>query len=133
MQRSGTVYTLVFMLVVCFVFSLLVSTSAYVLRPRQERNVVLDRRQNVLSVSGLVDSGQVLSADEIQAMFEKNIRVRIIDLETGEYVDDVDPDYSMVKAVKKDETIDLATVVETSGYGDRARATAHCAQGGGKI
>ena len=105
MQRSGTVYTLVFMLLVCAVFSLLVSGSAVLLRPRQELNVKLDRQRNVLSVSGLVDAGQSLSRDEVQAMFENNINVRIVDLETGEYAEDAVPDlYSMVAAVKKTET-----------------------------
>ncbi len=102
MQRSGTAYTLIFMLLVCFVFSLLVATSAVMLRPRQDLNVELDRQRNVLSVSGLVEPGQSLSADEIQAMFANNIKVRVVDLETGEYADDAVPEtYSMVAAVKK--------------------------------
>jgi Na+-transporting NADH:ubiquinone oxidoreductase subunit C len=105
MQRSGTAYTLVFMLLVCVVFSTLVSGSAYILRPRQELNVKLDRHRNVLSVSGLLEPGQSLSADEVQVMFENNIKVRIVDLETGQYADDVDPEsYNMVQAVKKTET-----------------------------
>jgi len=87
MQHS-TLYTLVFAAVVCLVCSVLVSGSAVALRARQERNALLDKQKNVLTVAGLLESGEKLSADAAQERFDKSIRVRLVELRTGEYPSD---------------------------------------------
>lgn len=69
---------------VCLVCSLLVSAAAVSLRPRQMRNMLLDRRTNIVRAAGLLhpDIG-------IEEQYER-IRARVVDLSTGEYVD-LDP------------------------------------------
>ncbi len=99
MQRSGTLYTLVFATVVCAVCSVFVSGARVALGARQERNVLLDRQKNVLAVSGLIKPEESLSADEIQKRFEDNLSLRFIDLQTGQYVEEgVPTGYDPVKA-----------------------------------
>jgi len=99
MQRSSTTYTLGFAGAVCAVCSILVSGAAVALKQRQDRNVVLDRQLKVLDVTGLWSPGEKLSAAEAQKRFDENIRIRIVDLATGEYADkDVTEPYDPVKA-----------------------------------
>jgi len=65
--------------VVC---SLLVSVTAIGLNDRKEANRELDRKRNILAVAGLYD--EAVPVDEAFAAIE----TRVIDLETGEYVED---------------------------------------------
>ncbi|MCP4645429.1 MAG: Na(+)-translocating NADH-quinone reductase subunit C [bacterium] len=99
MQRSGTLYTLVFAAVVCVACSVLVCGAAVALRNRQEANVILDRQTQVLLVSGLVDRGDKPKSNRIQELFDANIEVHAVNLETGAYADDdVQQPFDMVKA-----------------------------------
>lgn len=103
MRLNDTVYTFLFAGAVCLICSLLVSTSAVMLRSRQDANKLLDRQQKVLAVSGLVEEGASLPAREVQERFAKNIEPRIVHLETGEYVpeDEIDPaTFDQLKATK---------------------------------
>jgi Na+-transporting NADH:ubiquinone oxidoreductase subunit C len=107
MQRSGTLYTIFFAAIICAIFSVLVAGSAVTLAERQERNALLYKQQNVLSVSGLIEPGKRLTPDEITERYENNIELRIVNLETGEYVDadEVDPaTYDQREATKNPET-----------------------------
>ncbi len=87
----SNLYTVVFAGVLCFVCALLVSTSAVGLRERQTVNALIDQRQKVLKVVGLVYPEDRPSREEVNALFASNLQARIVRLETGEYVEDVDP------------------------------------------
>ncbi len=83
--------TLLVAIGLCLVCSILVSLSAVALRPMQKANKELDQKQNVLRAAGLLPSDALVDAQgrdvaEIFASFE----ARIVDLDTGEYVDGVD-------------------------------------------
>ncbi len=84
MQRSGSLYTLGFAGAVCVVCAVLVSSSAYFLRVPQERNKLLDRQRQVLSVAGLLDSGASLPAGDVQKLFDESIEKRFVNIDTGE-------------------------------------------------
>jgi len=84
-------HTVVFTTVLCLVFSLLVSAVSVSLRDRQEENRRLDRIKNVLAVAGAIAPGERLPREEIQRRFAERIEPRIVDLETGRYVDAADP------------------------------------------
>jgi len=84
MQRSGSLYTLGFAGAMCVICAVLVSSSAYFLRGPQERNKVLDRQRQVLSVAGLMKSGEDLSAEQVQQRFEESIEKRFVNIETGQ-------------------------------------------------
>jgi len=101
MRHYSNAYVIGFATAVCLVCSIVVSTSAVVLRDRQERNKVLDRQTKVLVVAGLLDEGQKATPEEIEQLFDNNIVSKIVDLESGEY--DLDADaasYDQRKATK---------------------------------
>ena len=76
--------TIMVALILSFVFSVVVSTAAVVLKPIQIENRNLDMKANVLAVAGLLEPGA--SAEEIEETF-KLFEVRLVDFETGEYVE----------------------------------------------
>lgn len=73
---------------VCIFCSIFVAGSAVGLKDRQEANKVLDRQKNVLAVAGKLPDDP--SAENVRAAFEGNMRARVVDMDTGEYVEDVD-------------------------------------------
>ena len=89
MGRSNG-YIIGFAAAVCLVCSIFVSGLAVALKPQQEQNKVLDRQVKVLTVVGLLDEGSTASPAEIQKLFDENIKAKVVDLESGEYVDNID-------------------------------------------
>ena len=67
--------------VICSAF---VATSAVTLRPLQETNKDLDRKKNILEAAGLYEKGQ-----SIEEQFKK-FEIQVVDLQTGEFKDDID-------------------------------------------
>lgn len=86
----STRHTVLFTLLLCIVFSLAVSAVSVALRDRQEQNRRIYRIRNVLEVAGLLERGERPSRDEIVRRFEANIEPRLVDFETGHYVEDAD-------------------------------------------
>lgn len=79
----------------CLVCSVLVSGTAVSLKERQLRNADLDMKKNVLSAAGLLDADT-----DVTATFEKFDTI-LVDLETGELVEDMDAKtFDQVKAQK---------------------------------
>ncbi len=85
-RLDSTKYTVIFATVVCVVCALLVSVAAVSLQPRQAANARLYMEKNVLLAAGLAQPGADLSEQEVKAIFEKRIRTRLVDFETGELV-----------------------------------------------
>ena len=85
-KLDSTRYTFLFATVVCVVCALLIAVSAVGLRERQETNALLYRQKNVLLAAGLVKPGEDLSAKELVRVFDENIRIRLVDIATGELV-----------------------------------------------
>jgi Na+-transporting NADH:ubiquinone oxidoreductase subunit C len=83
-RTDSTRYTFLFAAAVCVACALLVSVAAVGLRERQETNARLYRQKNVLLAAGLVKPGQDLPDRDLLAIFDKNIRIRLVDLKTGE-------------------------------------------------
>lgn len=79
-------YVLGFALVLCIICSALVSSTAVALKERQDANKELDQRRQVIRVAGLAGAGDALPKEEVDTLFE-NIQGRVIDRETGEYLD----------------------------------------------
>ena len=94
-------YTILFAAAVCLVCSLFVATTSVTLRSRVEENVLLDQREKVLSVAGMITPGKDLSREEINELFESNLVPKVVDLRSGVYADDVAPAaYDQRKAAK---------------------------------
>lgn len=88
MQRDSVPFTIGVAVVLCIVCSVLVSAAAVLLRPMQITNRKLEKQRNVLLAAGLLEPGQG-DKDTIREAFQQ-VRTRVVDLETGEYVDPED-------------------------------------------
>jgi Na+-transporting NADH:ubiquinone oxidoreductase subunit C len=82
MQRDGILNTLIVATVLCLVCALLVSGAAIQLKERQDRNVELFRKRNVLQVAGM-DMDAIDKAGGVAKAFDALVEDQIIDLESG--------------------------------------------------
>ena len=99
-MSHSTAYIFGFATAVCVVCSIFVAGSAVALKDRQEANKLLDRQKNVLSVSGHMPDDP--SAEAIRSAYDEYIRPRVVALETGEYVDDIDATTFDQRAARND-------------------------------
>ncbi|MGH0034082.1 MAG: Na(+)-translocating NADH-quinone reductase subunit C [Myxococcota bacterium] len=86
-MEHSTRHTVIFTTVLCVAFSLIVSTVSVALKDRQVENKRLDKIKNVLTVAGLMEPGENLTRDELNRRFETRLEPRLVDLETGAYVE----------------------------------------------
>ncbi len=112
--------TLSVALALCLVCSVLVSGAAVILKPLQDQNKALDKKKNILEIAGLMEQGK--SIDEL---FSK-IEARVIDMQTGEYVTDIDAaSYDQRKASNDPKrNITLTAEEDIAGIKRRAKYTA---------
>lgn len=83
----------------CLVCAVLVAFAAVALKPLQINNKELDMKKNILDVAGLLEEGS-----DIDAAFAEKIEAKIVDLQTGEYIDSINAgDYDQRKAAKDPE------------------------------
>lgn len=81
-ETMGKTITVAFLL--CIVCSIIVAGSVVTLKPIQQENKALNLKANILAAAGLLPAGA--TKEEIEAQFKK-IDARLVDLDTGEYVD----------------------------------------------
>ena len=80
----------------CLVCAVLVSFAAVALKPLQVDNKAADMKKNILDVAGLLEEGA-----DINAAFSDKIEAKLVDLETGDYVEGINADeYDQRKAAK---------------------------------
>jgi Na+-transporting NADH:ubiquinone oxidoreductase subunit C len=91
MQQHSNAYIIGFAAVVCLACSIVVSTSAVALRPRQDQNKKLDRQKQVLTVAGLIEPDQQVDASQVLTLFDEYIVARVVELSTGVYDESEDP------------------------------------------
>ncbi len=72
-------------LLLCLFCSVIVSGAAVLLRPAQLANKALDRKTNILAAAGIDTADK--NIDELFSQFS----IRVVDLETGLYNDEIDP------------------------------------------
>ncbi len=95
-MRNDTIgKTILVAVLLCVVCSVLVSTAAVRLKSLQTENKEAFTRTNILKAAGLLEEGK--SIDELFS----NIEVKYVDLETGEFYNDLEPGtFDPRKAVK---------------------------------
>ena len=98
----STRYTVLFAGAVCIVCSIFVSGSAVLLKEQQLDNALLDRQSKVLGVAGLATPDEKLSPADIRSRFESGIVPVIVDLQSGDVVEDADPKTFDQKKVQRD-------------------------------
>lgn len=78
---------------VCLVCSVFVSSAAVILKPRQEANALLFKQQNILLAAKLIEANEKPTIDQAGAFFKDGkIGAIVVDLETGDILDDVKAD-----------------------------------------
>ena len=88
--------TIAIAVALCLVCAVLVSFAAVALKPLQVGNKAADMKKNILEVAGLLEEGANINKE-----FSDKIEAKIVDLETGEYVESVNADeYDQRKAAK---------------------------------
>ena len=102
-MQHNTTYTLLFAAAVCGVCSVFVSGAAVSLKDKQVANALLDKQKKVLGVTGLLKAGETPSAEQVQEIFAKSIRPKIINLKTGDYVEGDPNTFDQLKASKDPE------------------------------
>ncbi|WP_019867000.1 Na(+)-translocating NADH-quinone reductase subunit C [Methylovulum miyakonense] len=88
--------TIAIALSLCLVCAVFVAFAAVALKPLQINNKELDMKKNILDVAGLLEPGS-----DIDAAFAEKIEPKIVDLESGEYIDSINAaEYDQRKAAK---------------------------------
>jgi len=83
MQRNTLIYAVLFATAVCVVCAVVVSAAAVTLKERQQQNIELDRKKNVLLAAGIVKAGEKPSRAEVETQFG-TIDAVAVDLRTGQ-------------------------------------------------
>lgn len=115
-NKDSTTNILVVAVTLCLVCSVIVSTAAVKLKPTQEQNKILDQKINILKVSGLWEED-----GNIDELFS-SIETRIVDINSGEFVGDIDAEsYDQRKAAKNaDLSISLDSDIDKANINRRA-------------
>ena len=104
-DRDSISNTLTIAIGLSLVCSIIVSSAAIVLKPKQAENEELFRQQIILDVAGLMEPG-----GDIGQLFEA-IEPRTVDLETGTYSDEGDPELNVT----------IPDELDIAGIGQRPR------------
>lgn len=117
LPNDSVAKTLIVAIGLCLVCSVIVSTTAVALKPLQLRNAVLARQIEILRVAGLMEEG-----GDVDVLFEQ-VEVRVVNLDTGEFVDDIDgATYDQRKAAKDPSMSDaISPDADVAGIQRRAR------------
>ena len=76
---SEQIKSIAFTALIALVCSLLLTGAATGLKDRKMRNVAVDRQKNILQSVGLVAPGQPLDAEQIERLYQANIRCFAVD------------------------------------------------------
>ena len=100
-QRFSVRYIILFSLAICGVCAVFVSSLAVSLADLQDANKLIDRRKNVLMAAGDVQPGEKITDEKVNELFGQ-YRAKVIDLDTGEEVEGIDPNTFDQQKAKKD-------------------------------
>ncbi len=91
--------TLIVTVLLCLVCSVVVSAAAVFLKPVQERNKQADMQRNVLAIAGVLNDRQPLA--EQFAQFD----VKLVDLRSGRFTDELDVERFEQRSAAKDPAL----------------------------
>ena len=98
--------TLSVVVALCLVCAIIVSFASVQLRPLQQANKTQDIQRNILAAAGIEVSGTVSDT------FNSKIEARVVDMNTGEFVEGVDPNSFDFEKSKFDQSISFALKAE---------------------
>lgn len=120
MSNDSISKTLIVALLLCLVCSIVVSSAAVILKPAQQANKLIDKQKNILLAAGLSNG-----SGDITQQFAQ-VEKRIVNIESGEFVADVDLEsFDQRKAQKDPKTsvripakIDIASLKRRANYAE---------------
>ena len=118
-------------LTLCLVCAVLVSATAVLLKPLQDRNQALAIKREIISVAGLAAPGA-----DTEQLFRERISMHIVELDSGAYVDGIDPERFDARAAARDPATSrpLARDTDIAGIKRRARhAPVYLVQENGRL
>lgn len=115
-SRDSIGNTFIVAIGVSLVCSVLVASTAVLLKPEQEKNRTLFRQQIVLEVAGIYEPGA-----DIAALFE-GVETRLVELDSGEYVDSPEAESFDALAAANDPELGVAIPPELDTAVIRRRA-----------
>ncbi len=114
-EKNSKAHVIFFALVLSVVCSLLITGAATGLKDRQQENMALDKKKNLLQAAGLVDAGQKSGKDTINALYDKRIEEVIVDRQ-GRIMETEDPDSMHLYFVHAQGSRDNNDFNDISGY-----------------
>jgi Na+-transporting NADH:ubiquinone oxidoreductase subunit C len=113
--------SLLILLTVALICSVLVSVSAVMLRPIQLQNELIQRYRNIVALTGLVPVGEQLGDEDILSAVN-DLDVRVVNLNTGRFEPDMDPELVNARAALNDPEASVAIPagVDAARLGRRA-------------
>ena len=106
MPNDSTQKTIIVATLLCLVCSVLVSGAAVMLKPIQEQNKALDKKKNILQIAGLMEEGKT-----VEELFDQ-VEARVVELESGNYAKDVDPNTFDARAAAVDPSQNVVLTKE---------------------
>nr|WP_284150246.1 Na(+)-translocating NADH-quinone reductase subunit C [Morganella morganii] len=100
-NKDSVARTFIVVFVLCLVCSIVVAGSAVGLKSTQQTQIMLDKQRNILDVAGLLTPS--MPADEIDAVYKKFIRAKMVNLKTGQMSDSTGK-YDLNDELRSDET-----------------------------
>jgi len=104
-MRHNNLYTFIFITIVTIICAGLLSSAAYFLKDKQQINVEVDMKKNILKAVKLINNNK-MSQQEILDKYNKSIESytvnsqgEITDLPEGVSVEDIDPEKEEIKTV----------------------------------
>jgi Na+-transporting NADH:ubiquinone oxidoreductase subunit C len=98
---------------------LLLALAATMLRPRQQFNVEIDQKKNILVALGILKNSEAKKAEEIQTLYSAKVKEIVLDnrgeVQTDKTMDDAKLDSSLFPLYKNEHTGTIAFPVEGMG------------------
>lgn len=111
--------TLLVVIVLCLVCSVIVAGAAVGLKAKQQEQRLLDKQRNILAVAGLLQPR--MPAEEVQREFTQRIEPRLLDLPSGEFIQQDPATFDRVQALR-DNQMSIALTPAQDMAGIRRRA-----------
>jgi Na+-transporting NADH:ubiquinone oxidoreductase subunit C len=113
----STKYIIGFAAIVCLVCSVVVSGAAVSLKERQTINAQLDQKKKVLGVVNLYTAGESITPDEINSRFAENMETKLVDLDSGKYVDASAEELAAFDQTKARQDVERSKAVDSNAAG----------------
>lgn len=105
--KDSPLKALIVVVAVSLACSILVSTASITLKPIKSLNQKVERSRHIVALTGLLPADKELSSDEILQVVEQ-LDVRVMNIDTGEFDNSIDPEKFDVRAAVNDPDLSVA-------------------------